>query len=227
MQKIVLANFKANLSPDRLDNWLQIFSKVYRASSSLQVVLAVPFLALAGTAKQAAGLDQVVVAAQGVSPWPPGGYTGATPAAWLQGLVEYSLVGHRERRNYFHEDAQSVAGQVRESVAAGIKPVLCLDHDNRSGQLAALDSEDLEQCLFAYTPENSVQLEIAAEQQDIIETASSLASAGGRAVLYGGGVNRENAAELISLPGITGVMVGKWCLDGVEFAELVNSVSGG
>lgn len=227
MDMIILANFKANLSPGRLDGWLQIFGKGYRASSSVQVVLAVPFVSLAGMAKQVAELEQVVLAAQSVSPWPPGSYTGATPAAWLQGLVEYALVGHRERRHYFHEDVQSVAGQVRESVAAGIKPVLCLDRDNRSGQLAALDSEDMEQCLLAYTPENSVQLEIAAEQQDIIETAASLASAGGRAVLYGGGVNRENAADLINLPGITGIMVGKGCLDGAKFAELVNSIPGG
>ena len=227
MKKIVLANFKANLSPNRMQSWLQAFSSGYEASSSVQVVLALPLLSLAQTAEQTAGPGQVVLAAQGVSPWPPGSYTGATPAAWLKGLVGYALVGHRERRHYFHEDVQMVAGQVRECVAAGITPVLCLEQENRSRQLAALDTEDLEQCLLAYTPENSVQLEIAAEEKDIVRTASLLASAGAGAVLYGGGVNRNNAAELMNLPGISGVMVGKGCLDGAEFAELVNRVSGG
>ena len=104
------------------------FSCRYRPASSVQVVLALPFLYMERVAEKVGGMEQVKVAAQGVSPYPPGRYTCATPAAWLKGLAGYVVVGHRERRYYFHEDNQSVASQVRESVTAGLRPILCLDH---------------------------------------------------------------------------------------------------
>jgi len=226
MEKIVLANWKANLSPNHVDTWLQAFSRGYTPASSVQVVLAVPFLYMERVAEKVGGMEQVVLAAQGVSPFPPGGYTGATPAAWLKGLARYALLGHRERLHYFHEDAQSVAGQVRESVAAGLQPILCLDRDSKSRQLAAMDTSDLEKSLLAFTPGDAVKLEVAAEGRDIIDAAAAFAvSSGGQPVLYGGGVNKDNAVELINLQGISGIMVGRSCLDGAEFAELVNSVS--
>lgn len=225
MGKIVLGNLKANLAPNNVDAWMQDFSKRHTSTSSVQVVLAVPFLYMERVAEKIGGLEQVQVAAQGVSPYPSGRYTGATPAAWLKGLASYALVGHRERRFYFHEDNPSVASQVRESVAAGLRPILCLDRDNRSRQLAALDSSDLDQSLLAYVPYDADKLEVATSNQDIIDIAAVLASSsGGRPILYGGGVTKDNAAELINLQGITGIMVGRGCLNGAEFAELVNRV---
>jgi len=224
MKKIVVANFKAALAPNQMDNWLQAFQGRYAASSSVRVVLAVPFLYMEQIAGKITGLDHVTLAAQTVSPRPSGNYTGATPAAWLKGLAEYVLVGHRERRLYFHEDNQIVAAQAREAVSAGITPIICLDRDSKSGQLAALDTEDLAQSLLAYTPDNSVKMEVAADNQEIAETAASFAASAGVKVLYGGGVNKGNAAELARIGGVSGVMVGKSCLDGKEFAGLVNSV---
>lgn len=225
MEKLVLANLKANLAPSHVDSWLQAFSSRYTAATSLKVVLAVPYLYMERIAAKVRTLERVTLAAQGVSPYPPGGYTGATPAAWLKGLAGYALVGHRERRHYFHEDNQSVAGQVRECVAAELQPIVCMGRKGRSGQLAALDTADLEQCLLAYTPGDAVKLEVAAGSRDISDTAASLATASnGCPVLYGGGVNKDNAAELINLPGISGIMVGRSCLDGAEFAGLVKSV---
>jgi len=225
MEKIVVANLKANLAPGHVESWLQAFSDTCKPASSVQVVLAVPFLYMERLAEKVGGMERVTLAAQGVSPYPPGGYTGATPAAWLKGLAGYALVGHRERRHYFHEDIQSVAGQVREAAAAGLRPILCLDRTSRGGQLAALDSSDLEQALLAYTPAGAVKLEVAVANEDIIDAAASLArSSGGRPVLYGGGVHKENAAELINLQGIAGIMVGRGCLEGTDFADLVNRI---
>ena len=225
MEKLVLANWKDKLGPHQVADWLQDFCRDYRPQLSVQIALAVPFLYLERVAKKIVDLDQVVLAAQTVSPFPPGGYTGATPAVWLTGLVTYALVGHRERRHYFHEDVSFIAGQVRETVAAGLKPVLCLDRGQKRDLLAALDISDLEQCLLAYTPGDAVQLEIAAASGDIVDTAAILAgAAGGRPVLYGGGVTVENGADLIQLDGISGIMAGRSCLDGTAFAALVNSI---
>ena len=225
MQKIVLANWKAQLSPNQVDDWLQDFGRKYTPADSIQVALAIPFLYMERVAAAVTELPQVSIAAQGVSPYPPGSYTGATPASWLGKLCRYALIGHQERRHYFHEDTQTIAAQVREAADAGLKPIICLNKDNYHPVFAALDSDDIADAFPAYTPSDSVSLEIAAIGKEIINIAASLAaSSNGRPVLYGGGVNKKNAAELINLKGISGIMVGRSCLDGGEFAELVNSV---
>ncbi len=71
-----------------------------------------------------------------------------------------------------------------------------------------------------------VEYPVAVANQDIIDRAAAFAtSSNGCPVLYGGGVNKGNAAELINLDGIAGIMVGRGCLDGAGFAKLVNSIS--
>ncbi len=225
MQKLILANWKAQLSPDKVDDWLQDFNRKYTPAAGIQVILAAPFLCMERVAAEADKMKQVAVASQGVSPYPPGGYTGATPASWLRNLCEYALIGHQERRRYFHEDTRSIAAQVREAADVGLKPIICLDKENNNSVFAALDSDDIAESFPAYTPSDGVDLEIAPSSKTIIDIAASLAaSSGGRPVLYGGGVNERNAAELINLKGISGIMVGRSCLNGGGFAELVNSV---
>jgi triosephosphate isomerase len=225
MEKIIVGNWKANISPAQADSWLQEFRRSYKPGTSVQVLLAVPFLYMERLGKAVAGMERISLAAQGVSPYPPGSYTGATPAAWLRESCSHVLIGHQERSRYFHEDTASLAAQVRETVAAGIRPILCLDSSNRGNRIAALDSSDLEQTLLAYTPTDAVRLEQAVSDRDINETAAAL-SGSGCPVLYGGGVNRDNAADLIRLQGISGIMVGRSCLDGAGFAALVNSITG-
>ncbi len=226
MKKLVVANWKDHLAPSEALAWLETFRRGYRPLAVAEVVLAVPFLVMreAGTLlEETAGVS---LAAQAVSPFPPGGYTGATPARWLRGLADRVLVGHRERRHYFHEDEQSVAAQVRESLAVGLQPILCTDRSEAPRQLAALDHDELDRVLLAYTPANAVDLEIAAPTQDIAAVVSTLGEmSGGRPVLYGGGVNESNAAALLAMDGMAGIMVGRGCLDATEFLRLLERLA--
>ncbi len=222
MEKIVLANWKAHLSPGRASGWTGTFAAGYRPVAGLGIVLAVPDLCMARVREETADLEGVSLAGQAVSPYPPGSYTGATPAAWLQGLAAYVLVGHNERRRYFHEGVGEVAAQVREAVAAGLRPVVCLEHAGAAAQVAALDNGDMEQAFFAYTPADAVQLEQARDLAEIGERIAFLRElTGNRPVLYGGGVNENNAAAIMALPEIGGLMVGRSCLDPAEFLRII------
>ncbi len=226
MEKIVVANWKANLSPETVGAWLDEFAGSYKPSASVRVVLAVPFLCMEQVAVKMTDLDHVVIAAQGVSSYPPGSYTGSTPAAWLRGMAAYALVGHQERRKYFHEGTQSVAGQVRECVSSGIVPIICLDQESKNAQLAALDSSDLEQAMVAYTPADAVRLEVPPATADIAGVVAALSVAVNRApVLYGGGVTADNVVELMGVDGLAGVMVGRASLNAGGFAQLVNNLA--
>ncbi len=222
MEKIILANWKAHLSPVSAEKWLAEFAEGYRPLPGLLVILAVPFLYLERARHPVARLARVCLAAQDVSPYPPGSYTGATPAAWLTGLTEYVLIGHREQRRYFHETTQDAANKVSEAVASGLRPILCMDRNEAGAQVAALDPAGLEQVILAYTPADAVQLEVARSADAIAGAAEYFSGlSGGRPVLYGGGVNADTIGDLIALPYLAGVMTAAGCLDPRHFIALL------
>lgn len=224
MKKIILANWKAHFSPGKAAQWLVAFKRKYQPDPCLQVVLAPSFLHLPLLKDEFDPSDNIFLAAQDVSPYPPGSYTGAVPAAWLMGMADYVLVGHRERRRYFHESIQDVANKVRETVAAGLQPILCLDREIAGPQIAALDSSDMERLILAYTPDDAVALEIARSVDAVSETAAYFAElSGGCPVLYGGGVHAGNVAVFMASPHLSGVMTASGCLDPHEFINLLNN----
>jgi triosephosphate isomerase len=223
MKKIVLANWKANLSPERAMQWCEAFAGAYRPRLDLEVVLAVPFLSMERVAEQTHHLAGVCLAAQGVSSYPQGSYTGAIPAAWLRGLARYTLIGHRERRRYFHETVQDVARQAYESLAEDLCPIVCVDRELLTPQTAAMAVEELSRLIWAYTPDTPATLEMARSEAEITAMLPQIArKTDNRPVLYGGGVTVDNGDGLWRVPGLSGIMLGQACLDGAAFADLVN-----
>lgn len=223
MQKIILANWKANMAAERIVQWCDGFAAAYRPRTDLEVVLAVPALFLERVAARMTGIAGVQLAAQGVSAYPQGNYTGAIPAAWLRGLVRYTLIGHRERRRYFHETVQDVARQAYESLAEDLCPIVCIDRELLTAQTAAMAAEELAHLVWAYTPATPGSFEMARSEADIIGLLPQIArQTDNRPVLYGGGVTTDNGAGLWRLAGLSGLMLGQACLDAPAFAELVN-----
>lgn len=225
MKKIVLANWKANLSPERALAWCEEFTAGYRAREQWEVVIAAPCLFLERIAAKIGTVTGVSLAAQGVSPYPQGSYTGSVPAAWLRGLARYALLGHREQRLYLHQTVQDVARQVRESLAEDMEPIVCIDRPQLVQQAAAFAVEELERVIWAYTPETPVLLEMARDEQGIVAAVADVAArTERRPVLYGGGVTANNGRRIGSLPGIAGIMLGAGCLDARAFAALVGQL---
>jgi triosephosphate isomerase len=225
-EKLVIANWKANLSLSQAEKWLGELSEKYSPIPGIQVVLAVPFPFLIPLHTRFKSLPGVSWAAQDVSSYPLGNYTGAVPAAWLNGLVDYALVGHRERRRYFHETIQEVANKSSEAIAEDICPVLCVDLDFARQQAAALETEEMEHLIVAYTPADADHLEVARNVSSVAEGVRQVASLFPEcSVLYGGGVNAGNVGELISLPQVSGVMAAGGCLNPLSFLELLNNAA--
>ena len=225
MKQLIVANWKANIPVDQAEDWVETLRDHCHYRENRETVLAIPFLYMERIFSRVNNLPGICLAAQGVSPYPPGSYTGATPASWLRNMVRYALVGHRERRKYFHETVQDVAAQVRECVAVGIRPILCLDDDIMPGMRAALDSEELEEVICAYTPDSAVALETAYDIDGIragIKRVNKYFVH--RPVLYGGGVNDENVEEILALPEVSGVMLGRVCLDAEKFIRFCQTV---
>ncbi len=225
MKKVVVANWKSAVAPDNWEKWLDSFFAGYNFNNDLDVCLAVPAPFLWRAAELVAGKGDIFVMAQAVSPFPPGNYTGALPASWLKGRVEYVLAGHRERRKYFHETAVDIARQVSEARLVGLKSVLCVSDNNLVEQSSALDDEDKDGLLLAYTPDDAVSLEKAYSPGMVKEGVARVRKFfPDNRVLYGGGVSQENVAELLALSELSGLLFGRSCLDGKEFAAILNSL---
>jgi triosephosphate isomerase (TIM) len=223
MKKMVLANWKANLSQEKAMQWCDAFAGAYQPRIDIEVILVVPSLYLERVAERTRNLVGVYLAAQGVSGYPQGSYTGSIPAAWLRGLAHYTLLGHRERRRYFHETVQDVARQVYESLAEDLHPIVCFDRELLVPQTAAMAVEEMGRLIWAYTPETPVTLEMARGEAEIGALLPQIARRiDDRPVLYGGAVTVGNAGDLWRIPGLSGVMLGQGCLDAVAFADMVN-----
>lgn len=225
MKKMIVANWKANLAPEGAVQWLDAFATVYRPRLDVEVILAVPVLALPMVAAKVETLPGVALAAQSVSAYPQGSYTGSTPASWLRGLATYTLLGHRERRRYFHETVQDVARQVYESLAEDLRPIVCFDAELLMAQTAAMAVEELSHLIWAYTPDTPASLEMARSTADISAILPKIAQkTDNRPVLYGGGVTVDNGGSLWQVPGLHGLMLGKGCLDAAAFANLIDQL---
>jgi triosephosphate isomerase len=225
MKKIVLANWKANLSPEKGMQWCELFAAAFHPKDGIEVVLAVPALYLERVFAKTKHLSGVSLAAQGVSSYPQGSYTGSLPTAWLRGLVKYTLIGHRERRRYFHETTQDVARQAYESLAEELQPIVCVDRELLVAQTAAMAAEELGKLIWAYTPATTVSFEMARDEAEISTVLAQMARrTDNRPVLYGGGVTVANGATIWQLPGIAGIMLGQGCLDPTAFAGMINQL---
>lgn len=225
MKKIVLANLKAYRSPKLVGEWCNaLLSALSRTPDTLEVVLALPDMALGDAADKIGGRAGFSLAAQALSPFPQGSYTGATPAAWLKGLVRYALAGHRERRCYFHESVQDVAREVAEALDEAIRPIVCVESGTFAPQLAALRREEQEQVFWAFTPRVTMPL----QKEDLETIAKSVAhirrQSDDRPVLYGGGVHAGNARSIWAIEGLGGLMLGEACHNASAFARIVESL---
>lgn len=230
MKRYVVGNWKCNKTWEDSKRWLDRFSELYQPNSELEVVIAPSFILLRDTALylQQLGLENVFLAAQDVSPFPKGSYTGAVAADMVRGLVEYVIVGHSERRRYFHETSQDVANKVSECVDSGLGPIVCVDQPYAMSQLTSLADVDSEKMIIAYGPVDAMNFRIPEEPGRITEAVTFISQIHPKIpVLYGGAIHPDNVNQYSSLEGVSGLFVGEASLDPESFAGVCRAVAGG
>ncbi|MGA2284722.1 MAG: triose-phosphate isomerase [Dehalococcoidia bacterium] len=189
--------------------------------------------------------SSIRVGAQNLHWEPQGAFTGEVSPMMLQGLVEFVIIGHSERRAYFCDTDETVNKKVKAALAANLRPILCVgetEQQREDGQTAAvlvrqtrgaLDGVDLPVGFaVAYEPVWAIGTgkaatgDMANEAIALIrsEVAALFDTARGDSlrILYGGSVTPDNIAEFISQPDIDGALVGGACLKADSFARIVS-----
>lgn len=207
------------------------------------VAVAVPAPYLAQVQALTAG-TVVAVAAQDVSRYESGAYTGEVSVAMLKDFgVRYALVGHSERRQYHGETDVAVAEKAQRALAAGVTPIVCVGEtlqEREAGQTEAvvkrqlaavihLNGHCISEIVVAYEPVWAIGTGRTAspEQAQAVHAVlrAQLSAASEHAdrirLLYGGSMNAGNAAQLLAQPDIDGGLVGGASLKAADFLQII------
>jgi len=150
----------------------------------------------------------------------------AMAAEMVRDLVEFAVLGHSERRRYFHETDQDVANKVSEARGANIKPIVCVDLPYARSQMAALREENIDDLIIGYGPVEAIGIDTPQSPEitkKAVEKIQIIAPE--KPILYGGSINKDNAGEYLEIAGVAGLMVGKASLDPEEFALICKTAS--
>lgn len=226
----LVANWKANKTAVEARHWLDEVAKAWpQVEERINVILCVPLIHLSVVAES--GL-KVKLGAQNVSPYPDGTYTGEVSARMLEGLVEYVLVGHSERRHYFGETSTVVALKVREALEHTLTPIIGVSRETWREQLNQFSPTELSKSVLMYEPPEAISRQVgpigegdAAPVGEVVAAIKEIKSVASHTpVLYGGSVKAHNVADFLKEPTISGVVPGSASLNAQEWLKLVTNV---
>ena len=247
-QKIVAGNWKMHKT---ITEGLALATEVMQiAKDELhqgpEVVLLPPFIHLQSVAHLAKGTDSVSLGAQNCHQQAQGAYTGEVSAGMLASVgCKYVLVGHSERRQYFHEKNALLAEKVNALLQNGLHPIYCCGEtqaERESGAYEQVIEAQIEEGLFHLGEEQFAAVVIAYEPVWAIGTGLTASAAQAQEVhafirrlvtarygaaigdyltiLYGGSCKPGNAAELFAQPDIDGGLIGGAALVARDFIDI-------
>jgi len=218
----LVANWKSNKSVNESIEWIRTFKSqvsTLKLKENIHLILCVPFTVVTSLHEEMKSLDvPLYLGVQDISSFPNGAYTGEVSASMVKGIAQWTIIGHSERRKYFHETDDVLLKKVQQGVSEGLHIIYCIESSDVSVPLQ-IDA-------IAYEPVSAIGSGKAQPPQDAeivcrqIKTLHPNVS-----ILYGGSVNPDNIAEFCKQPSIDGVLVGTASLDPDKFFHLIEAVS--
>lgn len=237
-----------NFSVGESSVYLHKLLQKIRQYRNIEVIVAPSLVALQPLSLQV-DRKKIRLAAQTANSHDFGAYTGEVSYTQLRGLVDYSIVGHSERRQLFHETDKDIRASVAAALRNQITPILCLgetetEHtfgetydvlrDQLLGGLSEVSAEDISKVLIAYEPVWAISTTTdahIASPDEIADTVQflrrTLADTYGKTtaeeipILYGGSVSPANAGAYLTVPGVNGLLVGSASLIADQFTEII------
>lgn len=250
-KKIAAANWKMNLTYQQGEKLLDdVLAADIKLDSHQHVIFAVPFPYLVMAGSQVSEEFNYDISAQNCYSKKSGAYTGEVSTEMLQSInIKYCVIGHSERREYFHESNQELAEKLDRCLEYNITPIFCCGEPlniREAGtqnefvatqlkeSLFHLSAEQLQKIIIAYEPIWAIGTGKTATTEQAQEMHAYLRSvlaaqyekniADEISILYGGSVKANNAKELFSCPDVDGGLVGGASLIATDFIQIIHAL---
>lgn len=245
-RRIVAGNWKMNVLPSHISDFVnELKSRVQ--VEDVDVVICPAFVCLPAAISACQG-TRIKVGAQNMHWEENGAFTGEVSPEMLVDLkVEYVIIGHSERRQYFAETDETVNKKVHSAFKHGLKPIVCVGETLEQRDqgitndllrlqtriaIKGLTVEQVKTLVIAYEPIWAIGTGKTATPKDANDAIAAIRGvirelygedvADAIRIQYGGSVNSSNAKELFSMPDIDGGLVGGASLKAEEFKRIVN-----
>ena len=249
-KRVIAANWKMNGTLEQANSLLDAFAAApLRVNESKIAVFAVPAPYLILAKEKLSGNPYLFVAAQNCYSKKSGAFTGELSVEILKSIgIEYVVLGHSERREYFGESNSFLADKVNICLEYGITPIFCCgepleirEADTQNAYVAKqleeslfhLDASAIAKLIIAYEPiwaigtgktaSNAQAQEMHASIRSVFAGKYGAEVANGISILYGGSVKASNAAEIFAEPDVDGGLVGGASLIADEFIRIINA----
>ena len=245
---VIAGNWKMNFTPAEATAFINEVKPLVAGKDKCDVIFCAPYVTIAAAMEAAKG-SNIKIGAENVHFAQKGAYTGEVSAEMLKAIgVEYVIIGHSERRQYFGETDETVNLRTKAALEAGLKVILCLGEvkeqrlagitDEIVGMqtkldLAGVSEEQLKNVIIAYEPVWAIGTGLTATPEQAEETCGTIrrvlaamyseAAAESVTIQYGGSMNEKNAAELLAKPNVDGGLIGGASLVAEKFKAIVDA----
>jgi len=244
----IAGNWKMHKTIDEAVALVEELRSALQGVVGCDVAICPPAPSLA-TVREALAGSAIGLGAQNMYWEEQGAFTGEVSPLMLEGLCDYVIIGHSERRTIFGETDEMVNKKLHAALAHGLKPILCVGENlqqNQAGETTAYVSGQVRAAFSGVTAEQARTVTIAYEPIWAIGTGLPATGEGANAIIggtvratvaalygddvadgiriqYGGSVKPGNIAEFMAQPDIDGALVGGASLRATDFAEIVRS----
>ena len=250
-KKIVAGNWKMNKT---LEEGLALTSEIVNMAkdevrNDVTIILNPPFPFLNSVYKLIKDTKQIYLGAQNCSQHASGAFTGEVSASMIKSVgAVYVILGHSERREYFNESNELLAGKINMALENNLMPIYCCGESLEIREkgtyvefvcnqitegLFHLSKEQFGKVILAYEPIWAIGTGVTASpeqaQEMHLKIRSHIASkfgdeiANDTTILYGGSCNPKNARELFQNPDVDGGLIGGASLKSRDFIDIINS----
>lgn len=245
-KKVIAGNWKMNMLPNEAIKFIEDLEPLVKETQN-EVILCVPYTDLFYALLTVQGTN-IKIGAQNMHFEENGAYTGEISGSMLKSInVEYVIIGHSERRQYFSETDEIVNKKVKSALKNGLKPIVCVGETSEQREagetdkiitrqveiaLQGLTEEQVANIIIAYEPIWAIGTGKTATKEDANNSIKAIRNkiaeiygqmvADGVIIQYGGSVKSTNAKELFEMSDIDGGLVGGASLKAEEFSKIVN-----
>jgi len=240
---IIAGNWKMNKTKAEAVALIEELKPLVK-DAECDVVVCVPFTDIYAVAEAVKG-SNIHLGAQNVHFAESGAFTGEVSADMLlEAGVEYVIIGHSERRQYFGETDETVNKRTLTALAKGLTPIVCVGESLEERETGKTEEvlktqivnglkgiEDIKKVVIAYEPIWAIGTGKTATSEQANETIAFIRKVVGETfcpkcaeavrIQYGGSMNAKNAHELMSMPEIDGGLIGGASLKAVDFSIVV------